>query len=134
MQDRKQMSLIRDTLRSVQSDVFHCRENIHFLLSLNLLDNIEGDTKQSTSFCTVPENVKVFPYLGCIYKSKFNLWTRMHSSRMRTGRSLTVWGGVGENLETPKNLETPLKNWRSPRKIGDPPKKLDTRPKNWRPP
>ena len=48
-------NLIRDTLRSVQSDVFHCKENIHFLLSLDLLGNIEGDTKQSTSFCTVPE-------------------------------------------------------------------------------
>ena len=44
-----------DALRYVQSDVFHCRENIHFLLSLDLLCNIEGDTKQSTSFCTIPK-------------------------------------------------------------------------------
>ena len=62
MQDRKQTNLIYDALRSVQSDVFHCRENIHFLLSLDLLSNIEGDTKQSTSFCTIPENVKEFRY------------------------------------------------------------------------
>ena len=47
--------LIYDALRPVQSDVFHCRENVHFLLSLDLLGNIEGDTKQSTSFCTIPE-------------------------------------------------------------------------------
>ena len=54
-EESEKTNLIRDALRSVQSDVFHCRENIHFLLSLNLLGNIEGDTKQSTSFCTVPE-------------------------------------------------------------------------------
>ena len=38
--------------------------------------------------------------------------TRMHSSRMRTGRTLTVF----RCLETPSSekLETPLKNWRTP--------------------
>ena len=46
---------VRNALRSVQSDVFHCRENIRFLLSLDLLSDIEGDTEQSTSFGTVPE-------------------------------------------------------------------------------
>ena len=57
----------RDALRSVQSDVFHCRENIHFFLSLDLLSNIEGDTKQSTSFCTIPEiteSVKNRDFIG----------------------------------------------------------------------
>ena len=48
--------------------------------------------------------------------------TRMHSSRMRTGQTLTVF-----QLETPKKLENPPKNWRPPEKIGDP-------LKNWRPP
>ena len=43
-----------------------------------------------------------------------NFWrTRMHSSRMRTGRTLTVF----RKFETPP----PKKLKRSPRKIGDPP-------------
>ena len=46
---------VSDALRSVQSDVFHCRENIHLLLSLDLFGNIEGDTKQSTSFSSIPK-------------------------------------------------------------------------------
>ena len=54
--------------------------------------------------------------------------TRMHSSRMRTGRSLTVSGeGLAkiwrppEKLETPQKIGEPMKNWRPSRKIGDPP-------------
>ena len=51
----------------------------------------------------------------------------MHSSRMRTGRTLTVF-----QLETPpEKLESthPLKNWRTPRKIGDhPPRKIGDHP------
>ena len=84
--------------------------------------------------------------------------TRMHSSRMRTGRSLTVLGKFG-NLETPpqnwrppEKLEThpPPKNWRTPsppeklenpppgpdppKKFGEPPTKLEDPPKIWRTP
>ena len=44
---------------SVQSNVFHCRENIHFVLSLDLLGNIEGDTEQSTSFCAISEITEI---------------------------------------------------------------------------
>ena len=44
--------------------------------------------------------------------------TRMHSSRMRTGRTLTVF-----RLETPlpEKIGDPPKNWRPPRKIVDTP-------------
>ena len=85
--------------------------------------------------------------------------TRMHSSRMLTGRSLTICltlllGGRGipkesrnqKNFPPPKKLETPQKiggppkNWwpppeklETPRKIG-PPKKLENPLKNWRHP
>ena len=55
----KKPNHVRDALRSVQSDVFHCRENIHFLLSFDLLSNIEGNTEQSTSFGTVPEITEI---------------------------------------------------------------------------
>ena len=49
--------------------------------------------------------------------------TRMHSSRMRTGRTLTVF----------RWRPSPPKNWRPPRKIGDP-QKFGDPPKNWTPP
>ena len=80
----------------------------------------------------------------------------MHSSRMRTGRALTVsggWGVVGwlvhprnnflgekkkkklkkknekKNLEhPPRKFQTPPKNWRPPEKFQTPPEKLETRP------
>ena len=71
----------------------------------------------------------------------------MHSSRMRTGRALTVSGGVvhprrnfggknlkKKNLETPKKLETPEKFGDPPKNLEDPPEKLQTPPKNWSPP
>ena len=54
----------------------------------------------------------------------------MHSSRMRTGRTLTVFCG-GEpppkNWRPPKNLETP-------RKFGEPPQNLETPQKFGAPP
>ena len=72
--------------------------------------------------------------------------TRMHSSRMRTGRTLTVFRclvlGRGEikkskknstpkklggaPLTTPPQSPDPLKNWRTPQKNWRPPKKLET--------
>ena len=63
----------------------------------------------------------------------------MHSSRMRTGRALTVWGGGGgwcnpegiflgkRNLKKKKIREPPRK-LETPPKISDPPKKLETTP------
>ena len=57
----------------------------------------------------------------------------MHSSRMRTGRTLTVfrWRPLPENLEEPpENLE----NHPTPRKIGDPQKFGDTPPEKLEPP
>ena len=54
----------------------------------------------------------------------------MHSSRMRTGRTLTVFRW----RSPPENLEDPPKNWRTPQKFGGtPPEKLETSLKNWRP-
>ena len=44
---------------------------------------------------------------------KFSVKTRMHSSRMRTGCSLTVSDG-GENLETPRKFGDPPQIWRLP--------------------
>ena len=63
--------------------MFHCRENIHFLLSLNLLGNIEGDTKQSTSFCTVPEMAVIVE----------NLILDCFLSKCKSGSSGRVGGG-----------------------------------------
>ena len=92
------------------------------------------------------EEVDMNAQRHCIGESKprsplFSFGTRMHSSRMRTGRALTVsgeggggwcipeeifWGkrnwkkrkknfGDPQNLENPpENLETPLKIWRTP--------------------
>ena len=66
--------------------------------------------------------------------------TRMHSSRMRTGRALTVSGGGGvhprrifwgeKKLKKKKKEKKiwrnpPPENFRPPRKIGDPPKISD---------
>ena len=42
-----------NTLRSVQSDVFYCWEDVDFLFQFDLLSNMEGGTEQSTSLCTV---------------------------------------------------------------------------------
>ena len=67
----------------------------------------------------------------------------MHSSRMRTGHSLTVSGGLVKIWRTPpKNGETPQKIWSPPpKKLETPPqkngetpspKKLEDPPKNWR--
>ena len=58
----------------------------------------------------------------------------MHSSRMRTGRALTIWGGVciperffwGKEIEKKKRK----KIFRHPPKISDPPRKFQTPPKN----
>ena len=76
--------------------------------------------------------------------------TRMHSSRMRTGRALTVSGGVmhprrnfgkknlkkkfGEPLSPPRKIGDPQKIGDTPpEKLETPPfKKLETPPKNWR--
>ena len=72
-------------------------------------------------------------------KVKEQVETRMHSSRMRTGRTLTVFPPP-EKLETPQNWRPPppKKLETTPRKIGDlPPEKLETPPsppKNWRSP
>ena len=57
---------------------------------------------------------------------KNNNLTRMHSSRMRTCWTLTVFP---KNWRPPRKLETtPPKNWRPPQKIGDPPEKLEDPP------
>ena len=61
-----------------------------------------------------------------------NTKTRMHSSRMRTGRTLTVFrclvpGGGG-------GWVYPQRKWKSPPEKLETPKKLETPPKNWRPP
>ena len=61
----------------------------------------------------------------------------MHSSRLRTGRTLTVFWGEGG---IPKESRNQKKNWRPPEKLETPrdrttpSKKLETPPKNWRPP
>ena len=47
--------------------------------------------------------------------------TRMHSSRMRTGGSVTISRGGG-NLETPRKIGDP------PRKFADPPQKFGDPP------
>ena len=54
----------------------------------------------------------------------------MHSSRMRTGRALTVWGGAsqkdffwGKEIEKKKK-----KKIGDPPKISDPPERLETPP------
>ena len=61
--------------------------------------------------------------------NKFSNLTRMHSSRMRTGRSLTVSeGGVVVLAKIWRHHSPPPKSWRPPRKIGD-----LSPPKNWRP-
>ena len=90
---------------------------------------------------------------------EFLIRTRMHSSRMRTGRALTVSGrgGVGASQKKffggkeiekkkRKKIWRPPKNWRPPEKLENPqkletplekletPKKLENPPKNWRPP
>ena len=59
IRNSKKTNHVSDALRPVQSDVFHCRENIHFVLSLDLLHNIEGHTEQPTSFCTIPEMTEI---------------------------------------------------------------------------
>ena len=53
----------------------------------------------------------------------------MHSSRMRTGRTLTVFRW----RPPPKNWRTPPKNWRTPPRP-DPPRKIGEPPENWRTP
>ena len=71
----------------------------------------------------------------------------MHSSRMRTGRALTISGCIPEEFlggkklkKKEKNFWRPPKNLETPWKIGDPPKiwrppkNLETPPQNWRPP
>ena len=52
--------------------------------------------------------------------------TRMHSSRMRTGRTLTVfrWRPPRKNWRPPENLEDPPKNWTTPQKFGGTPLKI----------
>ena len=79
----------------------------------------------------------------------------MHSSRMRTGRALTVSGGGGglvhprriflgggrklkkkrkKNFgDPPKIWRTPSKNWRPPENL-ETPENLEDPPKIWRPP
>ena len=58
----------------------------------------------------------------------------MHSSRMRTGQTLTVSRKIGDT-PCPEKLETPPpKNWRPPRNWRDyppPPEKLETPPSLW---
>ena len=77
----------------------------------------EEDTDQSFFICRLFEN----PHT-----------TRMHSSRMRTGRALTVsGGGVGASQ---KNFLGGGELKKKGKKIGDPPETLETPPKNWRPP
>ena len=59
--------------------------------------------------------IRTYPHhIEAARRRKYQL-TRMHSSRMRTGRSLTIsgGGGVGENLETPRKIGDPTKNWRT---------------------
>ena len=63
--------------------MFHCRENIHFLLSHDLVGNIEGDTKQSTSFCTIPEMAETVE----------NLILECFLSKCSSGSSGRVGGG-----------------------------------------
>ena len=83
-------------------------------------------------------------YCYCPHMTTKKWQTRMHSSRMHTGQTLTISPprkigdppnmdprklGPRQKLETPKigdpqKMETP-KNWRPPKKIGD--------PQNWRP-
>ena len=59
----------------------------------------------------------------------------MHSSRMHTGRALTIWGGASQKIFWGKKIEKKKKKkfWRTPPKIGEPPQKLETPLKNWRP-
>ena len=67
----------------------------------------------------------------------------MHSSRMRTARALTVWGGgglvhprrnFGEKEIGKKRKKKIEKKIGDPPKIWRPPEKLETPPKNWRHP
>ena len=71
--------------------------------------------------------------------------TRMHSSRMRTGRALTVSGGgcIPEGFFWGKEIEKKMKkkiwrnppeNLRHPPENLRPPRKFETPPKNFRPP
>ena len=65
-------------------------------------------------------------------KINFMCKTRMHSSRMRTGRALTVSGGGGwcipEEILGKKNLKKKKKNWRPPQKLETTPRKLEYPP------
>ena len=61
--------------------------------------------------------------------TEFFTHTRMHSSRMRIGRTLTIfrWRNPPKNWENLQKFgEPPPKNWRTPQKFGEPPKKLET--------
>ena len=72
---------------------------------------------------------------------QINNWTRMHSSRMRTGRMLTVfwWSPPLENFrppenfrhppkisDTPQNFRPPLRKFQTPENFRHPPKISDT--------
>ena len=57
---------------------------------------------------------------SCIVET---LWTRMHSSRMRTGRALTVSGGASQ-----KDFFGGKRNWKKKKK------KLEEPPRNFQPP
>ena len=46
-------------------------------------------------------------------------WTRMHSSRMRTDRTLTVFRCLVQP-PPPRKIGDPLKNWRLPEKLETP--------------
>ena len=87
------------------------------ILEQKAKSNHKGDSTRATN------------KLGLICKK------RMHSSRMRTGRALTIGGGGGfgasqknffggKEIEKKKkkNLEEPPQKFGDPQKIGDPPK------------
>ena len=85
---------------------------------------------------------KNFVVFFCLYQNcviKFR--TRMHSSRMHTGRMLTIFRGrtspphPSHPLPPPKNLEEPPSKKDTPPKIWrNPPQKKTPSPKIWRNP